>query len=345
MDNYNIEKVIGQGMDGIILLVNKNMKKYAMKLSFSNNLSNAVKKLKLEKHFLTIMSKECGFCITQLHEFGIVNEDIKKILQNYDVSNNLIKKFSNNTIYTKRIYDLVDGTLYDVFYDLNKNQIYSCIIQIANYVNIMEKNFFVHNDLHNLKNIGYRKTNEDKINIGDSEIPTFGYKWTIIDYDRIFKYDDNNKFMKKENLEKFKNELLYLLLLGFGYIANRSTLHYDQYNVSITNMILEKMSSKKKEDIEFFNSTKKLRKIKKINQKYSNLPNKIKGLLFVYYYPNKMGKFLASDNGDFYWKFKKYYVKRNNKIFIIPFRIMKNIIKYKNKIVDLIPYLLKQIKN
>lgn len=338
MDKYNIISILGYGMQGIVLLVEKNNKQYAMKISFEYNLEKAKNILKNELKFQSLIVNNCESCFIKLYDYNltekcIINENIIQLLkkEKNNIPRKLIDKIQKPHICIEKIYGLVDGSLHQILKNLNKNQIFSAIIQLANCIHILEKNNYVHLDIRNNKNIAYSHTNDAFIKIKNKDIPTFGYQWKIIDYDKIRQINENYKS------EDFMYEFLYIFIFAFlfGNISIKSTEFYDKNKLSIRMMGTQKFKND--------NNNKIVQKIKKLN-----VPSMIGNGIFMYYYPKKYGKWLLEDNNELYLDYKNIYINKKNNMknlenINITFKKMKKIIKHKNNTKKLIKIFMKEI--
>jgi serine/threonine protein kinase len=117
------------------------------------------------------------------------------------------------------IMDLKDGPLRDIMSKLSKNQIYSLIIQIIYTLYLMHINGFYHCDVHD-ENIMYTKTSLKTIKIFDLIIPTFGYIYSIIDYEEVastkFKSSCQNEEIFLIN-HKYKDNMIFLCRCIFQF--------------------------------------------------------------------------------------------------------------------------------
>jgi hypothetical protein len=341
MDNYNIISILGYGMQGIILLVEKNNEQYAMKISFEFNIEKAKYNLNNEIKFQKSVVEECPDCFIKLYDYSLIDnctisKNIKNLIENEKdkIPKKLIDKINKPYICIKKIYNLVDGNLHQIIQNLNKKQIFSAIIQIANCIHILEKNNYVHLDIRNNKNIAYTETNNEFVQIKKKNIPTFGFYWKIIDYDKL------KKINEKYNSEDFMYEFLYAFIFSFlfGNINIKSTEFYDKNHVSVRRIGTQKFNND--------NENKYVKKIKKLN-----IPSMIGNALFMYYYPKKYGRWLLKDNDqNLYKDYKKIYLSENIKMknlenLNITFKKMKKIIKHKNNTQKLIKIFMKEIEN
>jgi hypothetical protein len=81
--------------------------------------------------------------------------------------------------------DCKDGDISNLRTKLNKQQIYSFLVQILYALQIMYENDFYHLDLH-AKNVLYIKTKKNEyINIFNNKIKTFGYIFSLTDFNYV----------------------------------------------------------------------------------------------------------------------------------------------------------------
>ena len=224
MNNYNIIDVIGSGWLGTIYKVihKKNKKIYAMKISkiikkpdeieFSKNIKNM-------KH------------ITNLVDYKIVKYTGKKynppglLLNISDNDKKELQKYANSKLLIYMIYDYKDGVLLDIYEKMTSKQLKSMLSQIAYALYYMHKKGWYHLDLH-YGNITYKKTSAKIVKLGTLNVKTYGYIWSLIDFDLVMKKNKNEnnikiirerigvlrlstllclKSFKKINLDKVKN--------------------------------------------------------------------------------------------------------------------------------------------
>jgi len=190
--NYKIVSILSNGNDATV---------YKIKIG---SLYYALRRQKI------LDSEAHDFINTHLYNNIIFNEFINKINKNhfailykYKISSNckFKQKLTDFTLnnseklkdyYLKEkskycldmIIDLKDGIICDILYRLSRKQLYSMIIQCVYALNIMHKNGYYHNDLHN-KNIMYKKTKIKTLKILNLNVPTYGYLWSIIDYNSV----------------------------------------------------------------------------------------------------------------------------------------------------------------
>ena len=111
------------------------------------------------------------------------------------------------------ITDLKDGNLNDIYNIITKHEVYSLIIQIIYALHLIHINDFMHNDLTST-NICYKKTKTKYIKILGLSIPTYGYIFSLIDYDTV----SSLKF-KNRSIDKYMNDNPYVENLHFLLIS------------------------------------------------------------------------------------------------------------------------------
>jgi hypothetical protein len=350
MEIYKIKSMLGYGCEGIVLLLEGNNEKFAKKISFAkNNFGDLKKSLDNEIEFQSEIVSKYPLYFVKLFTFDIFNE--------YRVDNEIIKFVENNKIFMNerrkcvkklyeiivgnikspcivKIYDLIDGTLDEILSNMTMNEIYSSIIQLAYGIHILEKYDYIHNDTRNGENIAYIKTANKNIKIYNYQVPTFGYEWKLIDYDRISKKNKNNKFLHG-------NEFLYAFINAYLIKSMKFELKYFFREETSQNMFLYGMNKIIRER-EIKNDT--IEKLKNLN-----LDDNLVNCLFVYLYPNRYTKWILS--GNYLYLYKKYKNKcREENIKLtysfpkIKFKQIKKIVNNKNNIKKLIKIFMKKIK-
>jgi hypothetical protein len=132
------------------------------------------------------------------------------------------------------ITDLQDGTLYSILYSLSAKQIYSAIIQCVYILHLIHSNGFYHRDVHG-SGFLYKKTKLKTIKIFGLAIPTFGYIYSIIDYQNIistkFQLNYDETFEMSSRDYKYEDNMNFL---------NYSILHGSVEAINIVNKIINK---------------------------------------------------------------------------------------------------------
>jgi hypothetical protein len=168
---------------------------------YFNNFINTINK----NHFITLYKYKINKC------------NFTQNLLDFTKNNpNLLKRY-NDLLKSKYcidiIMDLKDGIIYDILSKLSSNQIYSLIIQCIYALHLMHSNGFYHTDI-NESNIMYKKTTLKTIKIFGLKIPTFGYLYSIIDYEEVistkFKLSDNEILNMSSRNYKYEDNMKIL---------------------------------------------------------------------------------------------------------------------------------------
>lgn len=222
IDNIKLIKKIGYGMYGTIYLVKYENEYHALKIE------HILKKDMTKKS--SIIWNEINFSLN----FGNNYPDQFIKLRAYDFINNCkhdqqyssnitlfsnktqkkIKSLSTSDFCIRKIYSLIDTSLNKIFNKLSKVQIYSMLMQLFYTVNLLEKNNYIHGDIH-AGNIGVLKTDIKTLTIGNYTIPTEGYIYKLIDYG--FTTNKNDIENKKQFKKLFGKESKYIILLLINF--------------------------------------------------------------------------------------------------------------------------------
>ena len=207
-----IIKELGAGMFGTVYKIRKNNNYYAMKKEHVLE-SDKIKSLKSpqwrEIDFAQKMNKLYPDQFIKLYEYEFIDncEHIQKYSVNLKEFGNYHRKklqqLAKSNICIQKIYELVDGGLRDIITKLDLNQRYSMLAQLALIIKILEKNKFLHGDLH-IGNIGYIKTDKKTIKILNYTIQTFGYIYKAIDYGSVL---HKSFILSKNDKKDYKNRL------------------------------------------------------------------------------------------------------------------------------------------
>jgi serine/threonine protein kinase len=215
IDEYKIIKSIGHGMRGTIYLVEKNKKKYALKVEkilpseVKQSSSSAVWR---EIIFTKQMNKKYGDKFMTLYDYDIIDncrhEQKYAINPKYFPKNirDQFKDYENSEYCSRKVYSLIDTTLNDEYKRMKTlNEYYSVYIQIAHLISLMYKNGYVHNDIHG-GNIGIIYTNDKYMIINNIKIPLYGRRVQLIDYGLVMhkKFKKNKNFMFGNEKEAYK---------------------------------------------------------------------------------------------------------------------------------------------
>jgi hypothetical protein len=208
MENIDIIDTLGKGLYGITYKVKRNNKLYALKrqkilkkyinegtkyplfreikfYSWINKLSNSDQRFFVKLHDYKFYSN-CNFKHKKEHR--------SKLIQNLIQSKHCLDL----------LIDLKDGVLKKILFELNEKQIMSMILQNIYAIYLMNKNGFIHADLHN-KNICYTKIDKNRNIIlhmpkQKYTINSYGYKYSIIDYGLVL---HKNFILSKEEKDKY----------------------------------------------------------------------------------------------------------------------------------------------
>jgi hypothetical protein len=185
IDDYKIIKKLGSGQFGTTYLVEKDNKKYALKIEkiYKRDMKKSYKSdVWREIDFATTLSNKYPEQFMTLYEYDFI--DNCKHTQKYDES--FLEKFFERTkskYCSRKIYSLVDTTLED-YKIKSREQFYSIVTQLCYILYAMYKNGYTHNDFH-IGNIGIIFTNKEKIKVFDTEIKTYGVIVQAIDYGAV----------------------------------------------------------------------------------------------------------------------------------------------------------------
>jgi serine/threonine protein kinase len=223
IDSYEIIKELGYGFMGTVYLVEKNKKKYAMKIEhvLESDIINKNSKIFRENRFYEKFANKYPEYFVTMKEFDII--DNCKHIQKYPPSHtnkfdNMIQNLANSVYCTRRIITLIDNSLLSIINTLTYNQIYSAIIQIYYITNFLHKNKYIQVDA-GIHNVGYIKTNIKYIKIDNHMIPTFGYIYKLYDFGSVLHISDttfsNFNFIKNKELLKiasylYENSIIYI---------------------------------------------------------------------------------------------------------------------------------------
>lgn len=316
LNNYKIIKELGFGFSGTTYLVEKNNKQYALKIQhiFKDDIKYNIKSpVWREIEFSKTFAKKYPNQFLQLHNYFFISNC--KYKQKYPLELNpkfinYVEKRNSSPFCSIKIYSLIDNTLDKL--NLKLNEYYSILIQTIYAVYLLNKNGYIHADIHQ-GNIGIKKTDKKYIKIFGKSIPTFGNQVQIIDYETIQhkKYKiNNNEFYEKV----LKNELLWAMM-------NLSFDLRDFYSKMPKNYDSKKLLNK------FINSDED-----KLLKKYSD-DVMIRFGLYQLIYPEKFQKEVFGNN-------KIIPIK-----FYIPIEDILYMVKNKENIKSIVKYLLNKIKN
>jgi serine/threonine protein kinase len=220
INNLEIKNKLGSGMYGTVFLAEYNNKEYALKIEHILE-SDKKKSLKStvwrEIEFYNRLAKKYPNNFMRLYAYDFVDnceheQDYSYDLKSFDKDRQTqFKKLAKSNYCVRKVYSKIDSTLDQIISDLNKKQLISLVIQYLYIVYLLEKNGYIHGDLHP-NNIGLIKTDQQYIKIFDTNVPTYGYIYQAIDYGSIL----NKKFKlnpEEKNYYKkiFRNEWFGLI--------------------------------------------------------------------------------------------------------------------------------------
>ena len=193
---YKIIKELGYGFAGTTYLVQKDNKQYAMKIQkvLKEEMDDKTSRIWREIEFVEI-AKKYPEQFTILRECEIIRncKHRQLIPERVNIQNitKYYKRIQKSDLCIKFIYDLCDGVLEQQdIYSFSVKRICAILIQLINIVQILSKNKWIHNDIH-CRNIMYRNTKADTININGRIIETYGCVYCAIDYGSMYNYKDN----------------------------------------------------------------------------------------------------------------------------------------------------------
>lgn len=226
LSNYKIIKQLGHGMIGTVYLIEKktNTKyKYALKIEHvekKDTNPNPKSAVWREINFYTKFATRYPDQFIQMLEYDFVTNCVHIQTYSYDLElfslavQKKLKRLAQSKFCVRKVFELVSGTLDKIIFKLKINQIYSLIIQIVYSIYLLHTNKYTHGDLHS-GNIGWIKvSNNDKIFIPklNLNIPTFGYKFKLIDFGLVMHIDSAYTKREKKIFESnMQTELIGLL--------------------------------------------------------------------------------------------------------------------------------------
>jgi len=206
IEDYKIIKELGSGMYGTVYLVEKDGKKYALKIGhilekdLNKDLSSPLWR---EIEFMTNFTNNNPDQFMQLIEYDVVNrcDHVQKYasLMRKSKEKHLIA-LSKSPYCSRQILNLIDVSMEKINFSENLNLNYSLVVQVLYAVYLMHKAGYVHLDLH-LANIGVKYTDRKYVKIFGKDVPTFGHQVQLLDFGFVL----NKKYkMNKEEQEMFK---------------------------------------------------------------------------------------------------------------------------------------------
>lgn len=312
-----IIKELGNGMYGTTYKIKENDKFYALKIEYileSDLIDNELIKNTDNLHWREIyfanhLNKLYPEQFMKLYTYKIINNCEHK--QKYTIKREFIPKYFRNKFdklakskyCIEKKYELINGTIKDIFNKLNQNQRYSIVAQLAGIIKILEKHKYLHGDFHSA-NMGYILTKKKFVTILGHKIPTNGYIVKAIDYGSILHKNFNmTKSETKEYKFRFGTEFISVIntvmidrTKFFDYAEqNNIKLIYKKDKQKILNSDLKNILSKytKNQDIVFILAdilyNKDFQKIilGKKYKEYINVENYFDDIDFIYMAENK----------------------------------------------------------
>lgn len=221
IDNVKKIKLLGTGAHGNVYLTEYNGQKYALKMEHiiendeNDDLSSPY--LREIKFCKDVANKNPEFFMQMYGHDILDNCNEHKTKKQKTRGNEKYHKFIEKKC-ARKLYSYVDGIVNMEHILSDKKYVYSFVIQMANIVNIMQSNGYVHNDFY-YKNVGYNKTDENilhlDINGTKFDVPLFGEKYVAIDYGNVLHEDFiMNDYEKKRYYSRIGKELDFVF---FGY--------------------------------------------------------------------------------------------------------------------------------
>jgi len=210
MDNYKVEKFLGQGIIGKVYLVEKDGKKYAMKIEYIDSKKDPY--LQNELKFVKVVTSKYPEQFMQLIDYDFVHncrEESPEIPEWLDErGKEYIIKLRQKGICVRKVYSLIDSTLSNkLIEEMSLGQRYSMLIQLFYINHLIQSNGFVHGDFHR-GNIGVINVSKDKnVKIFNKMIPTFGYQFVAIDYGGVLHKDtlDPNRNYQERQVSELQH--------------------------------------------------------------------------------------------------------------------------------------------
>lgn len=194
---YKILTRLGSGAQGVVYLVSKNGKNFALKVFYHCN----------QEHIE----------VEELFDHKVASKYQDKFIHIIDINPEVegMSEEDKEKMCRSVVYSLVDADLLNVIQNLDVLTIYSIFLQIIDAIKIMHDAGFIHSDL-GLNNIGIVWTKKKWVTIHEKrEIPTFGASVRIIDYglmQNISRHPIVRYMAKKDLKETFFNEITWCLL-------------------------------------------------------------------------------------------------------------------------------------
>ena len=231
-------------MIGTVFLAKYKNKKYALKIEHileADLKKSSSSQIWREIFFSTKFANKYPEQFIKLYSYDIIDNCTHKQEYSMNVEMIMNKKIrdkiyniAKSNLCIRKVYELIDGVLYDIIGLLSRKQLYSFILQYSYIILLLQKNNYSHGDIHG-GNIGYIKTKKEFVKILNTNIPTYGYIFKFIDYG--FVKNKKNK-LSNENKEihnklfRYEGDLgfIYTLLYDDIYFYNYLVQHKIKYN-------------------------------------------------------------------------------------------------------------------
>ena len=246
-----IIKKLGIGIFGTVYLVEDNKQKYAMKIQkildidmTKNSLSPIYRELEFNENIGEIYPQQ--FVKLYNYEFEEnckhvqkyppeVDEIEKNILEQNGIVKQKFIQLQKSTNCVKFFYELMDGTLEQIFHNLSRKQFVSMLIQIIYIISILEKNDYKHNNFQ-FKNILYKKVpNNTQIKINRTSVSTYGYIYKLAGYGLLTNTKYKMTTIEKKNYKNSSDLLMFMYMLPkqFPQIWKNKDIDMDYIRKSI----------------------------------------------------------------------------------------------------------------
>jgi len=239
MDNYKIKKFLSEGAMGKVYLVQKDGKKYAMKIDYILSKDDSI--VQNELKFVEEVASKHPEQFIQLIGYDFIENcteespDIREWFAEEEKA--WFRKVRSSGLCIRKVYSLIDTTLSNLpIENMTLEQRYSMIIQLL-YINyLIQSAGFVHGDFH-YGNIGVINVNKNKkVKIFDKMIPTFGNQFVAIDYGGVLHKSTISKTRKyqQRNISEWKhfNDMIIIDKSGIlnGMINEKNLWDYVKKN-------------------------------------------------------------------------------------------------------------------
>jgi hypothetical protein len=258
LNKIQIVNKIACGSEGSVYEIIYKKKKRAMKITHikkSDNVNNTSSIHWREINFSNKMYKKYPNHFMKLHYYATKEADgINYTCMNLEdlypvaIRKKYLKLIYNGDLSIK-IYDFIDYNLEQIINKLTKKQIISGIIQIAYIVYLLRKNNFINIDM-GPQNIGIVATTDKYIKIMGKLIPTFGFRYVLIDYGKIlnpnYVLSSNEKKLINDN-KKYKFDMFsikYMLTNNFNNRYDYTKAIFYDYDEMLANYNKNKIKDK-----------------------------------------------------------------------------------------------------